>query len=345
MDISISAYKSSMQQAGINAGDIVYAASAKSGRNGSYILNINGRNIEAFSKDLLCGNNIKLMVLKTNPLEVELLKQQSSSSSSLFQTGDKLPVKILSSNNGIFSVEIGRKIYTAGIIANSGSARIMAEVIETEPLLTLKEININPKQLLLAAMAKEISVFNQKETAAVLKEFGAVYLSSFMADDIKKTFKNSGQFFEYKLSKGLSVEGDMKLAAYTQQNSSAESAVSKLQIANALMGSEFFSFFENDELDFEDGIIKVVKNSSNLYSVYVKMNFTKIGETIISIIKHYENSYLITVRSKVNITAELSRLRIKNCKVVWKEMQEKDAEFFQIKKENLKEMNGFERIG
>ncbi len=43
--------------------------------------------------------------------------------------------------------------------------------------------------------------------------------------------------------------------------------------------------------------------------------------------------------------AELSRLRIKNCKVVWKEMQDKDKEFFQIKKENLKEMNGFERIG
>lgn len=343
MDISISAYKSSMQQADINAGDIVYAASAKAGRNGSYILNINGRNVEAFSKDLLFGNNLKLMVLKTNPLEVELLKQQSSNS--LFQTGDKLPVKILSSNNGIFSVEIGGKTYTAGILANSGSARIMAEVIKTEPLLMLKEINITPKQTALAAMAKEISVFNQKETAAVLKEFGAIHLSSFMADDIKKTLKNSGQFFEYKLSKGLSLDGDMKLAAYTQQNSSAESAVSKMQIANALMGSDFFAFFENDELDFEDGVIKVVKNGGNSYSVYIKMNFTKIGETIISIIKHYENSYLITVRSKVNISAELSRLRIKNCRVVWKEMQEKDSDFFQIKKENLKEMNGFERIG
>lgn len=343
MDISISAYKSSGQQISLNAGDIVYAASAKAGRNGSYILNINGRNVEAFSKDLLFGNNLKLMVLKTNPLEVELLKQQSSNS--LFQTGDKLPVKILSSNNGIFSVEIGGKTYTAGILANSGNAKIMAEVIKTEPLLTLKEINISPKNMALSAMAKEISVFNQKETAAILKEFGAIHLSSFMADDIKKTLRNSGQFFEYKLSKGLSLDGDMKLAAYTQQNSSAESAISKLQIANALMSGDFFSFFENDELDFDDGIIKAVKNSGGSYSVYIKMNFTKIGETIISIIRHYENSYLITVRSKVNITAELSKLRIKNCKVVWKELQEKDTDFFQIKKENLKGMNGFERIG
>ena len=343
MDISISAYKNSIQQADINAGDIVYAASAKAGRNASYVLNINGRNIEAYSKALLYGSNLKLMVLKTNPLEVELLKQQNSSS--LFQTGDKLAVKILSSNNGIFSVEIGGKVYSAGILANTGSARIMAEVIKTEPLLTLKEINISPKQTALAAMAKEISLFNQKETAAILKEFGAVHLSSFMADDIKKVLKNSGQFFEYKLSKGLSLDGDMKLAAYIQQNSNAESAISRLQIANALMGIDFFSFFENDELDFDDGIIKVVKNGGNSYSVYIKMNFTKIGETIISIIKHYENSYLITVRSKVNITAELSKLRIKNCKVVWKELQEKDTDFFQIKKENLKGMNGFERIG
>ncbi len=342
MDINISAYKNSMQYNSINAGDIVYAASVKAGRDGSYILNINGRNVEAFSKDLLYGSNLKLMVLKTNPLEVELLKQQSSS---LFHIGDKLPVKILSANNGIFSVEIGGRIYQAEIPANSGSAKIMAEVIKTEPVLTLKEINISSKQTALAVMAKEIASYNQKETAAVLKEFGAIHLSSFMADDIKKTLKNSGQFFEYKLSKGLSLEGDMKLAAYTQQNSSAESAITKQQIANVLMGSDFFSFFENDELDFDNGIIRVAKNNSNYYSVYIYMNFTKIGETIISITRHYENSYLITVRSKVNIMAELSRLRIKNCKVVWKEVQDKDKEFFQIKKENLKEMNGFERIG
>lgn len=336
MDISISAYKNSMQQNSINAGDIVYASSVKAGRNGSYILNINGRNVEAFSKDLLFGSPLKLMVLKTSPLEVELLKQQS---------GEKLHVKILSSNNGVFNVEIGGKTYTAGILLHSGNAKIMAEVIKTEPLLTLKEITISPKNTALAVMAKEVATFNQKEAAAVLKDFGAVHLSSFMADDIKKTLKNSGQFFEYKLLKGLSVEGDSKLAAYTQQNSSAESAISKLQIANALMSSDFFSFFENDELDFEDGIIRIAKNANNSYSVYIKMNFTKIGETIISIVKHYENSYLITVRSKVNITAELSRLRIKNCRVVWKEMQDKDSEFFQIKKENLTEMNGFERIG
>lgn len=343
MDISISAYKNSMQQNSINAGDIVYASSVKAGRNGSYILNINGRNVEAFSKDLLFGSPLKLMVLKTSPLEVELLKQQSSNS--LFQSGEKLHVKILSSNNGVFNVEIGGKTYTAGILLHSGNAKIMAEVIKTEPLLTLKEITISPKNTALAVMAKEVATFNQKEAAAVLKDFGAVHLSSFMADDIKKTLKNSGQFFEYKLLKGLSVEGDSKLAAYTQQNSSAESAISKLQIANALMSSDFFSFFENDELDFEDGIIRIAKNANNSYSVYIKMNFTKIGETIISIVKHYENSYLITVRSKVNITAELSRLRIKNCRVVWKEMQDKDSEFFQIKKENLTEMNGFERIG
>ena len=60
---------------------------------------------------------------------------------------------------------------------------------------------------------------------------------------------------------------------------------------------------------------------------------------------HYENSYFVTVRSKVNISAELSKLKIKNCKIVWKELKEKDLDFFVIKKDNLKEMNGFSRIG
>lgn len=166
MDINISAYKNSMQYNSINAGDIVYASSVKEGRDGSYILNINSRNVEAFSKDLLYGSNLKLMILKTNPLEVELLKQQSSS---LFHIGDKLPVKILSANNGIFSVEIGGRIYQAEIPANSGSAKIMAEVIKTEPVLTLKEINISSKQTALAVMAKEIASYNQKETAKSIK--------------------------------------------------------------------------------------------------------------------------------------------------------------------------------
>lgn len=342
MDISISAYKNSIQNNSLNIGDIIYATNIKAGRNGSFILNVNGRNIEAFSKDLLYGNNIKLIVVKTNPLEVELLKQNNET---MLHIGDKLSVKVLSANNGMYSVEIGNKVYNAGILSYSDSAKIMAEVIKTEPLLTLKEINISPKQMALAIIAKELTSFNQKEISNILKEFGAIHLSSFMADDIKKTLKNSGQFFEYKIAKGLSLNGDMKLAAYSQQNSSVENALNKLQIANALMGSDFFSFFENDELDFNDGIMRFVKNGNNTYSAYIKLNFTKIGETIISVMKHYDNTFLITVFSKVNITAELSRLKIKNCKVVWKEMCEKDKDFFTIKKENLKGMSGFERIG
>lgn len=338
----ISAYQNNMQPNDLKSGDIVYAASAKAGRNGSYILNINGRNVEALSKDLLFGNGLKLMVVKTSPLEVELLKQNNIN---LLNTGDKVSAKIISSNNGLFSVEIGGKTYQSNITSNPSSAKILAEVIKTEPILTLKEVNISPKLMSLAVMAKEISTFNQKEIVNILKDFGAFHLTSFLADDIKKTLRNSGQFFENKVLKGASLDGDMKMAAYAQQNSQAESAINKMQIANALMSSDFFSFFENEELDFDDGVMRFVKNSNGTYSAFIKLNFTKIGETVISIIRHYENSYLITVRSKVNITAELSRLRIKNCKVVWKEMQDKDLEFFEIKRENLTGMNGFERIG
>lgn len=197
MNISISAYKTGWQQNNINIGNIIHASGVNSGRNGSFILNINGKNVEVFSKDLLYGNNIKLLVLKTNPLEVELLKHQIDSQ---FNNGDKLSVKVLSSNNGIFGVEINGKTYHTDILSYSGSPKIMAEVIKTDPFLILKEINTSPKQISLATMA----------------------------EDIKKTLKNSGQFFEYELSKGMSVDGDMKLNAYIMQNNAAESAVNKL---------------------------------------------------------------------------------------------------------------------
>ena len=87
----ISAYQNNMQPNDLKAGDIVYAASAKAGRNGNYILNINGRNVEAASKDLLFGSGLKLMVVKTSPLEVELLKQHNIN---LLNTGDKVSAKI-----------------------------------------------------------------------------------------------------------------------------------------------------------------------------------------------------------------------------------------------------------
>lgn len=342
MDMKISAYRQSVQNAPLKEGDIVYASNIKEGKDGKYILSINGKNVEAVSKDILSSPPIKLQIIKTAPLEVELAKQNSTLS---FNTGDKVNVKLISTLNNGYVVEINGKPYNASFINTPQGSRFIAEVIKNEGMLLLKDINISPKLSALSMMAKEISTFNQKEIVQILKENGVLHLPSLLADDIKKFLRNSGQFFENKLSKGVSLDGDSKLAAYVQGNNTAENAISKLQIANVLIGSDFFAFFENEELDFNEGVMRFSRNNKGSYSLFIKMNFSKIGETIISFVKHYENTYNITVRTKVNISAELSRLNIKNCRIYWKEMQEKDREFFIIKKDDFKEMQGFETIG
>ncbi len=342
MDMKISAYRQSIKDAPVKAGDVVNALNVKESGNGTYILNINGKNVEAISKDILQNPPIRLQIVKTSPLEVVLLKENITTS---LQVGDKVNVKLISTLNQGFMVEINGKPYSASFINTPQGSRFIAEVIKTEGMLLLKDINISPKLSSLSTMAKEISTFNQKEIVQVLKENGASFLTSFLADDIKKFLRNSGQFFENKALKKISIEGDAKLNAYMQANNNLDNAITKLQIANVLMGSEFFTFFENEELDFDDGIMRFTRNNKGSYSLFIKMNFTKIGQTIISFIKQYEDMYNITVRTKVNISAELSRLHIKNCRIYWKELREKDKEFFIIKKDNLKEMQGFETIG
>lgn len=343
MDMKISAYSQSIKDIPIKEGDIVNAVNVKQGKNGTYILTINGKNVEAVSKDLLLNPPLRLQVIKTSPLEVELLKQNNITQN--LQAGDKVNVKLISTLNNGFTVEINGKTYNASFLTSPQGSRFIAEVIKNDGILLLKETNISSKLSSLSLMAKEILSFNQKEIVQILKNNGAIHLPSFLADDIKKFLRNSGQFFEHKVLRGLNVENDGKLSAYISGSNQAENAITKLQIANVLMGSDFFAFFENEELDFNDGVMRFSRNNKGGYSLFIKMNFTKIGETIISFIKHNENNIFITVRSKTNISAELSRLRIKNCKISWKELADKDKEFFIIKKDNLKEMKGFETIG
>lgn len=342
MDMKISAYRQSVKETPLKEGDIVNAVKVKPGKDGSYILNINGKNVEAVSKDLLFNPPLRLQIVKTSPLEVELLKQNNMQQ---LQVGDKVNVKLISTLNQGYMVEINGKPYNASFVNTPQGSRIIAEVIKTDGLLLLKDTNISPKLSSLSLMAHEISTFNQKEIVQILKDFGSLHMPSFLADDIKKFLRNSGQFFEHKALKGLSLETDAKLAAYIQGNNTAENAITKLQIANVLMGSDFFVFFENEELDFDEGVMRFARNNKGSYSLFIKMNFTKIGETVISFIKHDKDNIFITVRSKTNISAELARLSIKKCKITWKELVDKDKEFFIIKKDNLKEMQGFETIG
>ena len=101
MDMKISAYRQSIKDAPVKAGDVVNALNVKESGNGTYILNINGKNVEAISKDILQNPPIRLQIVKTSPLEVVLLKENITTS---LQVGDKVNVKLISTLNQGFMV-------------------------------------------------------------------------------------------------------------------------------------------------------------------------------------------------------------------------------------------------
>ena len=103
MDMKISAYRQSVQNAPLKEGDVVYASNIKEGKDGKYILNINGKNVEALSKDILSNPPVKLQIIKTAPLEVEIAKQNSPLS---FNVGDKVKVKVIAIKDGKLSLSM-----------------------------------------------------------------------------------------------------------------------------------------------------------------------------------------------------------------------------------------------
>lgn len=326
----------------LKAGDRIFASVVKSDGDGNYILNTSGRTIAAMSQDNLPDNRtIKLSVLKTEPLQVALLNDDKADA---LQIGNKVAVKLLSVNSKSFHVEINGRTYDINMRANPSAAKFMAEVIKTDPLLELKEI-INPKTAAISAMAREMASFNQRETAAVLKDFGASKISAFMASEIERLIKDGGMFMENKILRNKSLKGDMKLASYGRGNGNAASAISKLQIANALMGNDFFSFLESDELDFDDGIIRISRNEENGWSFHVKLTFTKLGDTVVSFLKSYDEKWFVTVRTKNDISSLLSRIYVKNCKISWKPLKDEDKDIFIIKHDIMTGLAGFETVG
>ena len=330
-----------LENSSLDKGDKITADVIKHNGNNNYILNVKGQSVVASSLDLLTGKGIKLHVVSYDPLVVTTVKNEGLS----INIGDKVTVKLISNNSSSQVVEIGGKTYHANIQNSTGIAKFIAEVIKTDPLLELKQLNITPKDLALSIMAKEMSTFNQTEIVKSLKEFGIIKLAAFFPEELRRVLKDSGLFMENKISKGLDLKSDTKMQAYIQHDDKAVSSISKLQIANALMDNDFFSFFETDDLDFEEGVLRVTKSDKGGCNIYIKLNFTKLGDTIVSFLKSYENMYYVTIRTKQDISSLISKINIKNCKISWRKLQEKDKEFFQIKHKNMEQLTGLDIIG
>ena len=288
----------------LSVGDKVMAT-VISNSSDKILLNVKGQQAEAAKGgEDFSGKSVKVEVLQTEP---------------------KLIVKILSANvNAKQSVQSNP----------SQNAALIKAATQGEALTNMKGETVIKDTASL--MAKEAAAFSQKDIVSVIKTLGGARIAAFLPEEIKKVIRNSGNFFENKLLKGISPESDSKMLAYLSGNDGARSAVTKMQVANILLNTDFFTFFDGEEeLDFDGGVMRFRKSPSGNINLHMKMNFTNLGETVISFVKAGDEGYYVTVRTAKDISKELAELNIPNLLIRWAELSENDGKFFEIDKDHI----------
>lgn len=263
--------------------------------------------------------------------------------------GDKLPALVLKNENGILTLNIGGSKLVAlaeGIVI---SKNIKIEIIKLEPQLMVKilpsgddakvalekssaDILLGMKQAAMSAVLKEVSSFSQSDIAKILKMFGMAKIAAFTPDEIRKVIKDGGNFFENKLLNGISLKNDAKLEAYLAGNEPARSAVTKLQTANVLMTNDFLTFFDaSQDLDIDNGIMRFRRTDDGYLNLFMKVDFTNLGETILTFARSKDTGYNITIRTEADISDEIGDINIPGAVIRWVKLKKSDADFFEIK--------------
>ena len=274
---------------------------------GNIILNINGtkRAVQADGAALPAGKMVRVEVLQTEP---------------------ELKVRILP--------ETPQNVKTAALIS---------ETLQKDALSDMKSAKQTLLKSVISVLAKEAASFSQKEVSDILKNLGGARITSFLPEEIKKAVRNGGNFFENKLLKGISPGKDAKALAYSSGNDAARGAVTKMQIANVLMNADIFTFFGgDDELDFDNGVMRFRKTPDGDINLYMKVDFTNLGETIISFAKAHEAGYYVTVRTEKDISGDLSSVRIPGLSIRWARLGENDGSFFEIKNKDFVFFDNFD---
>ena len=338
---------SQRQELPLQVGNVVRVTNLKSIGEGGFSFDYNGKIYQGFLQNsqnlpnILSQNSVNINIISIEP-HLEFIIIDNSTKYSGLNVGSKVSLEIVSAKDGIFNVIIGGKSYSAIIDPPPQFFRLMAEIIKTDTLLELKPIGVSSQDILFSALMKSGANFDFKEISAYAKLFSGTILSAFLSEDIKRVIKDGGNFLENKLLKGLSATGDAKLGAYSTDNQTSKELITKMQIANLLMRENFFTFFEGDNLDFENGMMRLHKTTNGGINLSVKLTFSNIGETVVSFVKTPTNSYYVTVRTERDLSEEISHINLPNCQINWRKLTEADKESFNIFKESLIKPCGFD---
>ncbi len=322
---------------GITVGNTYNAEVVRANGEGAYTVKMAGNTIEVATADKLSGN-IKLKVLSLEPqIKVAL------SSENLFAKGDILSVKSLSVQGDVYTLQVGDKTIQARLNPSPTFVKFFAEVLTNGAILDMKPVGVPTKTLLLGMLAKEIGNYNVFDAGKVMQEFNGVKIASFVSEEFRRVVKDSGIFFENKLLKRMSVEGDAKYDAYTQGDTLAKDTITKTQIANALLSGELFTFFEGDgELDFHGGMMRFRRDDNGYIGVSMFLEFTNIGRTFLSFVENSAGGYNVLIKTEKDINYDIEQLNIDNVNIRWQKLHENDVKAFEVGKSDFKAFSEFD---
>jgi hypothetical protein len=238
----------------------------------------------------------------------------------------------LKSDKGLFFIRIGEAIFTSKVpLPENFQVKVMSS---SPPIISLVKNDIFDRtdiKGMLAALAG-------KDPSALAADMGAKALSSLTPGELRRLFRDSGLFLENKLSKDISPVGDSKYIA--RENPTVFDGITRMQLAGVLL-QEFFSFFDSDDL-MEDAVVRVRKEENGV-AVFVRLNFTRLGETILAVRPAPANAgYNALVHTKEDISAELASLAIEGLKIRWVRLTPKHSEDFNISGRVLTKLGRFD---
>ena len=306
-------------------------------------------------------NRFKVEILKTSPqIEVRLLQGSVRSEAGLIKleggvlrAGTIVTVSVIKGVDGVFVLRVDGRDFTGTLPAEFAKAGTFnARVVSETPLLLMPErggqwqaaVNQDKpaaEQLPVTTRhSGELLFLAGKDIAAISKDMARMNISAINSEELRQLIRNSGLFLENKLATDLPVAGDMKLNAGTQGNRAVWDGITRMQLFSILLEDGFFSFFGLDELE-GDGVIYARRQRYGT-AFYMKMKFTSLGDTVLSIIPLNTGIYSAVVRTERDISNELSAVRIDGASIRWQRLVKKDFEIFDIKNRVVGKLGRFD---
>lgn len=249
-------------------------------------------------------------------------------------------LKLVGTNT--YQVNIKGKIFNALFKNPPNMGKMNVEVLDTYPHLKLKVIEGSVGKTDSSVLKKFFVGLKKSNIIESLKKTDQLNLKNPDKTGVLKLLKDSGIFFETKLSQNQDVSGDLKLEALKQSDNQLTNNITRVQLMNLLAGVEQYFVFHSSDYDIDEGEL-IVKKNKGKYGFSVRILFTNIGEVIVHLIDR--GSFVdVMVKSETDMKDEIESLSVEGIRVRFGQLEEGDFEEFALEKKAISALANFEVI-